>query len=129
MELYLHSNLIYENHLDTDRFARMLDDPSQCYKFYWLGAIIGLITALEEDLSFDQIINEMICDAWYSVTKYHLHLGPTIKGKSENFLEHAIKTLQEKVDLSPSATKVDILKTIKDNEALIKKDKTSILTR
>ena len=61
MELYLHSNLIYENHLDTDRFARMLDDPSQCYKFYWLGAIIGLITALEEDLSFDQIINEMIC--------------------------------------------------------------------
>ena len=126
MELYLHSKLIYENHLDTDRFARMLDDPSQCYKFYWLGAIIGLITTTEGDLSFDQIINEMICDAWYSVTKYHLHLGPTIKGKSENFLEHAIKTLQEKANLSPSATKADILETIQENDALIKKDKNSL---
>ena len=25
------------------------------------------------DLSFDSIINEMICAAWYSVVNYHLH--------------------------------------------------------
>ena len=126
MELYLHSDLVYENHLDTDRFARMLDDPTQCYKFYWLGAIINLMTKSAEDLSFDQIINEMICDAWYSVTKYHLHLGPTIKGKSENFLEHAINILEEKYDVSPSATRTDILEIINNNEPLIKKDKMSL---
>ena len=119
MEFDLHSDLIYESHLATDRFARMLDDPSQCYKFYWLGAIISLAATTDNDLSFDQIINEMICDAWYSVTKYHLHLGPTIKGKSENFLEHAIKALEEKAELSPSATKVDILDAIEKNEASI----------
>lgn len=127
MELDLHSDLIYENHLDTDRFARMLDDPSQCYKFYWLGAIISLTAATDNDISFDQIINEMICDAWYTVTQYHLHLGPTIKGKSENFLEHAIKTLEEKADLSPSATRADILEAIEKNEASIKNDKMSLI--
>ena len=126
MEFDLHSDLIYESHLATDRFARMLDDPSQCYKFYWLGAIISLAATTDNDLSFDQIINEMICDAWYSVTKYHLHLGPTIKGKSENFLEHAIKALEEKAELSPSATKVDILDAIEKNEASIKNDKMSL---
>lgn len=61
MELELHSNLIYENHLDTERFAHMLDDPSQCYKFYWLGAILNLMAVNEGEISFDQIINEMIC--------------------------------------------------------------------
>ena len=57
MELELHSDLIYKNNLDTDKFARMLNDPSQCYKFYWLEAIVNLITITEEDLTFDQIIN------------------------------------------------------------------------
>lgn len=126
-ELQLHSNLIYENHLDTDKFSRMLDDPSQCYKFYWLEAIVHLLTMTDEDLSFDQIIDEMICEAWYSVTRYHLHLGPTIKGKSENFLEHAINVIDSNSELPPSATKEDILKAISANEALIKSDKTNLI--
>ena len=104
----------------------MLDDPSQCYKFYWLEAIINLITITGEDLSFDQIINEMICEAWYTVTRYHLHLGPSIKGKSENFLEHAIRTVESDCQLQPSASKQDILEAIKRNEAAIKNDKTNL---
>ena len=123
MDLYLKSDSIYTNTLDTDKFARMLDDPSQCYKFYWLEAIINLIAITDDDLSFDQIINEMICEAWYSVTRYHLHLGPTIKGKSENFLEHAIKTVEADYQLPPSASKQNILAAIKRNDAAIKCDK------
>lgn len=126
MDLYLKSDSIYTNTLDTDKFARMLDDPSQCYKFYWLEAIINLIATTDDDLSFDQIINEMICEAWYSVTRYHLHLGPTIKGKSENFLEHAIKTVEADCQLPLSASKQDILAAIKRNDAAIKCDKTSL---
>ena len=91
MHLHLQSNSIYTNQLNTDNFARMLKDPSQCYKFYWLEAILTLMETTEGDLSFDAIIDEMICAAWYSVVNYHLHLGPTIRGKSENFLEHAIR--------------------------------------
>ena len=50
MDLYLKSDSIYTNTLDTDKFARMLDDPSQCYKFYWLEAIINLIATTDDDL-------------------------------------------------------------------------------
>ena len=91
MSLHLQSNSIYTNQLNTDNFARMLKDPSQCYKFYWLEAILTLMETTEGDLSFNAVIDEMICAAWYSVVNYHLHLGPTIRGKSENFLEHAIR--------------------------------------
>ena len=85
MSLHLQSNSIYTNQLNTDNFARMLKDPSQCYKFYWLEAILTLMETTDEDLSFDSIINEMICAAWYSVVNYHLHLGPTIRGSQRIF--------------------------------------------
>lgn len=37
---------------------------------------------------------EMICEAWHTVTHYHLRLSPTVNGNAENFLEHAIKYLK-----------------------------------
>ena len=33
----------YYNSLDLGSFAQMLKDPSYCYKFYWLEAIVNLI--------------------------------------------------------------------------------------
>ena len=126
MELEFHSDLIYKNNLDTGKFARMLDDPSQCYKFYWLEAIITLMTRTEEDLSFDAIINEMICAAWYSVTTYHLHLGPVIKGKSENFLEHAIKIIESDPQLPQPATKSDLMVAIERNDKELRDDKNKL---
>ena len=41
-------------------------DPSYCYKFYWLEAIVGLISKGSKG-DFWPIIDEMICSAWYSV--------------------------------------------------------------
>ena len=34
----------YYNSLDIGSFALMLKDPSYCYKFYWLEAIVKLIS-------------------------------------------------------------------------------------
>lgn len=61
----------------------MLDNNSQSYRFYWLEVILLLMIETEDDLSFDQIINEMICNAWYTVTHYRLRLDPTVNWKSE----------------------------------------------
>jgi hypothetical protein len=104
----------------------MLNDTSQCYKFYWLEAVIRLLVATDDDIGFDQIINEMICEAWYSVTQYHLHMGPTINGKSENYLEHAIKVLESDPALPQPATKEEILVAIKRNEQEIRSDKVNL---
>ena len=105
MDLVLHTDASYRNDLDTGRFARMLDDPSQCYKFYWLEAILNLLPTEEGDISFEKIIDEMICDAWYSVTRYKLHLGPTIRGKCENALERAINVINRDDQMSYASSK------------------------
>ena len=60
MDLVLHTDASYRNDLDTGKFARMLDDPSQCYKFYWLEAILNLMPTEEGDISFEQIIDEIV---------------------------------------------------------------------
>ena len=107
---------IYTNELETDRFARMLNDPTQCYKFYWLDAIMVLFPGTVDDLSFNDVFDEMICSAWYSVTTYHLHLGPLVNGNYVNLLERAVCIIEKDTELTKPATKQDILSAIKRNE-------------
>lgn len=71
-------DIIYENKLDTGKFSRMFNNKAQSYKFYWFEAILNLTINIEKDLTFEEIIDEMICEAWHTVTHYHLRLGPTI---------------------------------------------------
>lgn len=126
MELVLHTDGIYSSELDISKFAQMLDDSSQCYKYYWLEAILNLMSTNDGDLSFEQIIDEMICDAWYLVTRYKLHLGPTIRGKSENFIEHAINVINQDNQFSYAFSKDEILSAIKQNKSEIVKDKRAL---
>ena len=65
----------YHNSLDIEGFSRMMKDPSYCYKFYWLEAIVQLISESRTEATYDEIINEMIANAWYSVLEYHVHLS------------------------------------------------------
>ncbi|MBQ3797598.1 MAG: HNH endonuclease, partial [Butyrivibrio sp.] len=50
----------YYNHLDIEGFSLMMKNPSYCYKFYWLEAIVNLISEDVTETTFDEIINEMI---------------------------------------------------------------------
>ena len=39
----------YYNKLDIQGFSQMLKDPSYCYKFYWLEAVVHLISEGKTD--------------------------------------------------------------------------------
>ena len=124
MDQKLHFEIVYENNLDTDKFARMFNNKAQSYKFYWFEAILNLTIASEEDFTFEKIIDEMICEAWYTVTHYHLRLGPTVNGNAENFLEHVINVLNATVTgLSQNPSKEELKQAIKDCEKELKRDK------
>ena len=43
-ENQLHIDSRYYNRLDIEGFSRMMKDPAYCYKFYWLEAIVKLIS-------------------------------------------------------------------------------------
>lgn len=124
MDQELRLEIVYENHLDTDKFARMFNTTSQSYKFYWFEAILNLSVVSEEDLTFEEIIDEMICEAWHTVTHYHLRLGPTVNGNAENFLEHAVNTMNAKAtDLPQNPSRDELKQAIKECEKELKKDK------
>ena len=99
----------YYNRLDIRSFSLMLKDPSYCYKFYWLEAIVNLISAGVTETTFDAIIDEMICSAWYSVREFHIHLsGLGGDGSVRDGLERAILKLSELSSLPANASKVEI---------------------
>ena len=58
----LHIGGDYHNTLDVYGFSKMLKDPSYCYKFYWLEAIVKLIAENKTSATYGEIIDEMIAN-------------------------------------------------------------------
>lgn len=111
----------YYNTLDIEGFSQMMKYPSYCYKFYWLEAIVQLISEGVSETTFDTVINEMICNAWYSVREYHIHLsGLPADGQVKDGLERAVMTLSELSELPANASKVEIKNAIREHEGELK---------
>lgn len=105
----LHIDSGYYNTLDIEGFSRMMKDPSYCYKFYWLEAIVKLISEGMKEATYDEIINEMISNAWYSVLEFHVHLsGIWGDGEIKDSLERAVLKLHKLSGLESNASKVEI---------------------
>lgn len=99
----------YYNLLDIEGFERMMKDPTYCYKFYWLEAIVQLISEDKKEATYNEIINEMIANAWYSVLEFHIHLsGIYGDGEIKDSLENAVLKLHKLSDLPSNASKVEI---------------------
>lgn len=111
----------YINRLDTHTFARMLESPTQCYKFYWLEAIVNLLEN-GDVFSFEEIIREMLWEAWYTVSLYHLHLGPAVQGKCENFIEHAVHIIEHDSEVKFPMNRNLFMKLVEKNRKEINDD-------
>ncbi len=117
----------YINTLNLEGFSRMMKDPSYCYKFYWLEAIVQLISEGVEKTTFDAVIDEMICNAWYSVREFHIHLsGLQADGQVRDGLERAVSRLAELSDLPANASKVEIRNAIRAHRAELKDSKAQL---
>jgi hypothetical protein len=89
--MFLSIDTRYYNKLDIEGFSRMMKDPSYCYKFYWLEAIVKLISEDKREATYSEIIDEMISNAWYSVLEFHIHLsGLWGTGEIKDNLERAV---------------------------------------
>ena len=80
--------LPYSEELNIGYLSRLFDNTTNCYKFFWFLAILRKLDGETNRFSFDELINEMVADAWYMVTEYHLRLGPL--GITDN-LEETVK--------------------------------------
>lgn len=65
-----------QQNLDTLHLQRLFDNMSESYKLFWFQAIVENVAAGHDNLTYDELINNMIADAWYMVSEYKLNLGP-----------------------------------------------------
>ena len=90
-ENVLNIKVQYYNELDIQGFSQMLKDPSFCYKFYWLEAIVNLISEGITETTFDAIIDEMIampgilCGNFTSILVDYRQMEWYVMGWNEQF--------------------------------------------
>ena len=120
----------YYNNLPIKKFEETLDikNVTQCYKFYWFEAILNLLAKEGKDeYSFDEIVNQMIVNSWYTVAEYHLHLGPRNSiGNRYNYMERIVNALSEASNLSSSSKESEIINVINKFNDVIKDEKKSL---
>lgn len=105
--------LPYSDELNIGYLSRLFDNTSNCYKFFWFQAILRKLDGVHSEFTFDELINEMIADAWYMVTEYHLRLGPL--GVTDN-LEEVVKYIHEKYGFMSSEKREKILDFLENTE-------------
>ena len=96
-------HLPYSDQLNIAALSRLFDNKSECYKLFWFQAILGKVCADETEIRYEELIDEMIADAWYMVTEYHLNLGP------RDTLEKAVDHIYKTTGILPAVKKREIL--------------------
>ena len=103
-------NLPYSEQLDIGRLGRFFDNTSECYKFFWFKAILSKISEGKTEYTYEELVDEMIAEAWYMVSEYHLNLGP------RDNLEQTVKRINEVTNLKSAEKKSNILEYLKNCE-------------
>lgn len=104
----------YNNTLFIEGFAAMMDSPSYSYKFFWLEGLVKLISMGRNKVTYEDVINEMIQNAWFVVTEYHVHLTGYYMGEARDNLERAVLRLEEISGLDSRASREQIYNALRE---------------
>lgn len=104
--------LPYDEQLNIEKLGRLFDNKSECYKLFWFKAILQKVTKEGKViLSYEELVDEMIADAWYMVTEFRLNLGP------KDTLEAVVDLIKQKhPEIKNCAPKKEILAFLKNTE-------------
>lgn len=94
--------------LNIAGLSRLFDHKSECYKLFWFQAILSSACRGIQEITYEELIDEMIADAWYMVTEYHLNLGPN------DTLEKVVNHISSTTTMQPSVKKREILEWLAD---------------
>ena len=94
--------------LNIASLSRLCDNMSECYKLFWFQAILNHTCKGQQEISFEELIDDMIANAWYMVTEYHLNLGP------RDTLEKAVNYISSITGFLPSIKQPEILDWLKN---------------
>lgn len=98
--------LPYSEELNIGYLSQIFKNTTNCYKFFWFQSILRKLDGIHYRFTYDELINEMIADAWYMVTEYHLRLGPL--GITDN-LEEVVRYIHENYGFPSSEKRENLL--------------------
>ncbi len=108
--------------LNIASLSRLFDNKSECYKLFWFQAILNHVSVGQQEISFEELIDDMIANAWYMVTEYHLNLGP------RDTLEKAVNYISTVTDMLPNVKHQEILDWLKtSSDPTVKKYKRDLI--
>ncbi|MCR4616654.1 MAG: HNH endonuclease [Lachnospiraceae bacterium] len=111
--------LPYSEELNIEYLGRLFDNTSECYKFFWFKAIVSKVIEGCNVITYEELVDEMIADAWYMVTEYHLNLGP------KDTLENVVDLIKSKYPEIKSCEKknaiLEFLRNTTDKDIIEKK--------
>ena len=55
--------LPYSEELNIENFSRLFDNTSECYKFFWFKAIVGKVVEGTQEITYEDLADEMIAEA------------------------------------------------------------------
>ena len=61
-------HLPHSEELEVQYLSRLFDNTSECYKFFWFQAIVTKILEGKNTITYEELIDEMIADAWYMMS-------------------------------------------------------------
>lgn len=109
------------DHLEIGYLSHLFDNMSECYKLFWFQGIVHLVSRNQDRITYEDLINEMIADAWYMVAEYRLNLGPA------DTLEALVHYVYERSNLKSSEKKETILEYLKScNDPELKRKKRTL---
>ena len=94
----------------TASFARLFDNKSESYKLFWFKAILHEVSRGKNEMSFRELIERMIVDAWYMVSEYKLNLGPS------DALEETVLYISSKEEILPTEKEEVLLVYLRNSE-------------
>lgn len=95
--------------VDVGTLAGLFQNMNQSYKLFWFKAIVEKVCDEKTVLSYDELVNSMIADAWYMVLEYRLSLGA-----GNTRLVEVVKQAGVVSKLKASEKKEKILKFLKE---------------
>ena len=116
-------NLPQSAYLDIGKLSRIFDKKSESYKLFWFKAIVDEVCNGNVEPTYEELIDNMIAEAWYMVTEFHLNLGPS------DTLEKAVKHLAEISNIKNCEKREKLLNLIKDCDDNQLKEYKRTLTR
>lgn len=102
--------------LNTASLSRIFDNKSESYKLFWFKAILHEVSNGRPIITFRELIERMIIDAWYMVSEFKLNLGPS------DTLEKTVLYIAGKEDFLPTEREEVLLSYLRSTDDKVIKE-------